>query len=133
MPMSADWYDGPTLLQLLESRLGDVNLENPIRDFEVHVMPIPEKSRPGGKPAVLLLKVDGTKVTGSFTNNAGELPLTGVVDGDNVSFTLNADKDGRSTKFNYSGKVSGDTIKFTVNREGGTAPPRTMTFKREPN
>jgi protein ImuB len=37
--------DRDLFLQLLESRLGDVGLENPIRDFEVHVMPVAEKTR----------------------------------------------------------------------------------------
>jgi protein ImuB len=37
--------DRDLFLTLLESRLGEINLENPIRDFEVQVVPVAEKTR----------------------------------------------------------------------------------------
>lgn len=37
--------DRDLFLTLLENRLSDLDLANPIRDFEVHVVPVPEKTR----------------------------------------------------------------------------------------
>lgn len=37
--------DRGLFLTLLEKRLGELNLENPVRDFEVHIAPLPEKPR----------------------------------------------------------------------------------------
>lgn len=37
--------DGELFLTLLENRLGEVSLENPIRDFEIHVQPENEQTR----------------------------------------------------------------------------------------
>ena len=38
----------------------------------------------------------------------------GRVDGDNISFSINANFQGNDVKLNYKGKVVGDHIKLTV-------------------
>ncbi|MEO8026910.1 MAG: hypothetical protein ABI823_10565 [Bryobacteraceae bacterium] len=92
---------------------------------------IPARANPNQRPPKLVLIVDGGKVTGSFTNGSGKLPLSGTVDGNNISFILEAAKDGRASRFKYEGGLSGDELKLTIQREGSDTPPRPITMKRE--
>jgi len=65
-------------------------------------------------------KVDGNKLTGSTSNQfMGETPTSeGKIDGDDLSFTVNASFNGNDVKLNYKGKVAGDEMKLTLEIAG---------------
>ena len=71
-------------------------------------------------------KVDGNKLTGSTSNQfMGETPISeGKVDGDNLSFTVNASFNGNDMKLNFKGKVAGDEMKLTLDIPGATSRSR---------
>jgi opacity protein-like surface antigen len=68
-----------------------------------------------------VFKVDGTKLTGSTTNQMmGEKPISeGKIDGDDLTFTVNADFNGNQIKLDYKGKVTGNEMKLTLTLPGG--------------
>ncbi|HTS60569.1 MAG TPA: hypothetical protein VMH28_01020 [Candidatus Acidoferrales bacterium] len=62
-----------------------------------------------------VFKVDGGKLTGTVTGQAGEAPIAdGKVEGDNVSFTVKRDTPNGELVLNYKGTISGDDMKMTV-------------------
>jgi hypothetical protein len=65
-------------------------------------------------------KADGDKLTGSTSNRfMGETAISdGKVDGDSISFTVNANFNGNDVKLNYKGKVSADELKLTLEIPG---------------
>ena len=73
-----------------------------------------------------VFKVDGAKVTGSTSNMMmGETPISdGKIEGDDVTFVVNANFNGNEFKLNYKGKVSGSEIKFVL-----SIPDRDRTFE----
>src|SRR5687768_115931 len=80
----------------------------------------------GNFETTFVFKTDGAKVTGSTSNQMmGETPIAdGKIDGDNLTFTVNANFNGNEIKLNYKGKVSGDEIKLTLE-----IPGRDRTFE----
>ena len=77
-------------------------------------------------------KVDGSKLTGETESQMiGKSDITdGKVDGDNISFTINASFQGNEMKLNYKGKVVGDQIKLSVEFPGGGGQAIEYTLKR---
>jgi len=74
-------------------------------------------------------KVDGDKLAGTVSGRQGDTPIAeGKVSGDTVTFVVNVDRGGETTKQTYAGKIAGDEIKFK--REGGQGQPREFTAKR---
>lgn len=75
-------------------------------------------------------KVDGNKLTGDTESQMmGKAEITdGKIDGDNISFTINANFQGNEMKLNYKGKVSGDTIKLSVEFGGGGGGGQTVEY-----
>jgi antitoxin component YwqK of YwqJK toxin-antitoxin module len=65
-------------------------------------------------------KADGAKLTGSTSNQfmSDTAISDGKVDGDNISFTVNANFNGNEIKLNYKGKVSADELKLTLEIPG---------------
>jgi len=65
-------------------------------------------------------KVDGNKLIGSTSNQfVGETPISdGKVDGDSLSFTVNASFNGNDVTLNYKVKVAGDEMKLTLEIAG---------------
>jgi len=65
-------------------------------------------------------KVDGTKLTGETESQMiGKSTITeGKVEGDKISFTINANFQGNEMKLAYAGTISGDTIKLQVDFAG---------------
>jgi|ERR1043166_2145413 hypothetical protein len=62
--------------------------------------------------SVLKLKQEGTKLTGKYTNQFGDSEiLDGKLEGENLSFRVERERDGNKFVIKYSGKLSGDTIK----------------------
>jgi len=76
-------------------------------------------------------KADGEKLTGSTSNQfMGETAISeGRIDGDNISFTVNASFNGNDLKLNFKGKLAADELKLTLEIPGRDAPIE-MTAKR---
>jgi antitoxin component YwqK of YwqJK toxin-antitoxin module len=74
----------------------------------------------GALETTFKFKVDGNKLTGSTSNEfMGEAPISdGKVDGDSLSFTVNASFNGNDVKLNYKGTVAGDEMKLTLEIPG---------------
>lgn len=73
-----------------------------------------------------VFKVEGSKVTGSTSNMMmGETPISdGKIDGDDLTFVVNASFNGNDFKLNYKGKVNGNEIKIVL-----TLPQGDRTFE----
>ena len=72
----------------------------------------------GAGSPTFVLKQDGEKLSGTYSGQLGEAPVTGTVKGDDVEISFEAAPTGEKLTIKYSGKVSGDTI------EGKVGPPR---------
>ncbi len=68
-----------------------------------------------------LFKVDGTKLTGETESQMmGKSTITdGKVDGDTVTFTIDVKFQDNDMKLNYKGVVNGEQIRFTVEIPNG--------------
>ena len=83
-----------------------------------------------------VFKSDGEKLTGTLTNQMGEVAISdGSIKGDAVSFKVVREFNGNKFTLKYIGKLAGDEIKLTRTFEGegpgGQAPPPTdFTVKR---
>lgn len=63
----------------------------------------------------LKLKQDGDKLTGVTVRNENETQIQdGKIAGDEITFKVIRDRDGRKVTAKYKGKVSGDTVKGKV-------------------
>ena len=67
-------------------------------------------------------KVDGKKLTGETSSQMmGKSVINdGVIDGDNISFTITGNLQGNEMKLTYKGKVEGNTIKLSSDANGNT-------------
>jgi hypothetical protein len=89
-------------------------------------------SRQGGTTTTTLtFKVDSGKLTGTMSNQMGDMEITnGKVDGDNISFDVVREFNDNKITLTYTGKAQADgTVKFTRTMSGmpggggGQAPP----------
>jgi len=72
-------------------------------------------STPGGAQGLkLILKVDGEKLTGTAKRSRGDVPITGTIKGDDISFAYTVEYNGNAMTISFSGKVKGDTMSGTV-------------------
>jgi hypothetical protein len=63
----------------------------------------------------LKLKQDGDKLTGAAARNENETQIQdGKIEGDEITFKVIRDRDGRKVTAKYKGKITGDTIKGKV-------------------
>jgi hypothetical protein len=63
----------------------------------------------------LKLKQDGDKLTGATVRNENETQIQdGTISGDEITFTVVRDRDGRKVTAKYKGKITGDTVKGKV-------------------
>ena len=70
---------------------------------------------PGGPlPLGLIFKVDGEKLTGTAKRSRGNVPLTGTIKGDDITFSYTIEYNGNSVTLTFSGKVKGDSMGGTV-------------------
>jgi hypothetical protein len=81
-----------------------------------------------GTPTVTL-KQDGEKLTGQYSGQLGEAPLSGALKGTAITFQFDVDVQGTSLRVVYSGTVEGDSIKGTVSL--GEAGEGTFTGSRK--
>ncbi len=66
-----------------------------------------------GTPTVML-KQDGEKLSGQYSGQLGEAPLTGTIKGADITFSFTVTVEGNSGSVIYTGKVDKDTMKGTV-------------------
>jgi hypothetical protein len=70
---------------------------------------------PGGpQPLTLLFKVDGEKITGTAKRSRGDVPISGTIKGDDISFAYSIDYNGNPVTITFTGKVKGDTMGGSV-------------------
>lgn len=70
---------------------------------------------PGGpQPLKLILKVDGEKLTGTAKRSRGDVPLTGTIKGEDITFSYTIEYNGNSLTLTFAGKVKGDSMGGTV-------------------
>ncbi len=75
---------------------------------------VPMKNGPTFEPTIKLTQTGGA-VVGTYTGEQGDTPLNdALVMGDEFTFEVNRQKDGKSYKLRYQGKVDGDTLKGDV-------------------
>ncbi len=78
------------------------------------------EGRQGTQENTFILKVDGTKLTGTMSTARGENEISeGKVEGDEISFVIIRSFGENEMKILYKGTVSGDEIKFTREFQGG--------------
>ena len=93
----------------------------------------------GSMDITFVFKADGEKLTGTLTNQMGEVAIQeGTIKGDAVSFKVVREFNGNKFTLKYTGKLAGDELKLTRTFEGevpgGQAPPPTdFTVKRAAN
>jgi hypothetical protein len=77
----------------------------------------------------LTLKSNGNQLTGTLARPNGSANITeGMISGNNVSFKVVRDRDGKSVTQQYKGTISGGDLKMTITgRRGGT---RDVAFKK---
>jgi hypothetical protein len=64
---------------------------------------------------ILKLKQEGDKLTGAVARADNETAIQdGKISGDEISFIVKRDRDGRTVTAKYKGKVTGDTVKGKV-------------------
>jgi opacity protein-like surface antigen len=77
-------------------------------------------------------KQDGQKLTGIVTGPTDPIPIQeGKVEGDKISFWLQADMGGNVVKFTTTGTIKGDEITLTTTNDAGMDLGGAMTLKRQ--
>jgi hypothetical protein len=75
---------------------------------------VPVKNGPTFEPTVNLTQTGGA-VKGTYTGEQGETPVAdGIVLGDELTFEVSKQKDGKNYKLRYQAKVEGDKLKGAV-------------------
>jgi hypothetical protein len=69
----------------------------------------------GNAEQTIVLKQDGSKITGTFKGPRQSGPLEGTVDGNNISFHV-----ATRVPLDYKGTIDGDTMKGTLTGRGKT-------------
>ena len=70
---------------------------------------------PGGaRTFKLVFSVDGEKLTGTAKRSNGDVPLTGTIKGEDISFNYTISYNGNAVTLTFTGKVKGDAMSGTV-------------------
>jgi hypothetical protein len=78
------------------------------------------QGRNGTTTTTMNFKVDGSTLTGTISNQAGDNEIAdGKIDGNNISFTVSRTMNGNTFKQNYKGVLDGDVIHFTLTTDMG--------------
>ncbi len=74
---------------------------------------------PGGaRPLNLVLKVDGTKLSGTVRRETGDLPIVGQVKGDSVTFSYTITYNEHALDMSFAAKISADAMNGVVDFGG---------------
>jgi hypothetical protein len=76
------------------------------------------QSRGGSQRATIQIQQDGPKLSGTFQGPRASSSLTGSVDGNNVSFSVQM-QGRRSVKLAFTGTIHGDKMSGTLQPQGG--------------
>ena len=68
----------------------------------------------GSGTPTMTFKQEGEKLTGHYSGQLGEAPLTGTVKGNDIEFAIDVDVQGTAFHIVYSGKAEKDSMKGTV-------------------
>lgn len=73
----------------------------------------------GSGSPTFVFKQDGSKLTGTYTGQFGEAPLTGAIQGGKVEFSIEVAPAGEKLTVTYTGTLDGErAMKGTVNFAG---------------
>jgi len=84
----------------------------------------------GSGTPTMTFKQEGEKLTGQYSGQLGEAPLTGTVKGNAIEFTFDITVEGTAAHIVYAGTVDKDTIKGTA--RFGEFGEGTFTAKKKP-
>jgi hypothetical protein len=83
----------------------------------------------GSGTPTMTFKQEGERLTGQYSGQLGELPLTGTVKESKITFQFDVAVEGVNLTIVYSGTVDKDSMKGTVSL--GQAGEGTFTAKRK--
>ena len=83
----------------------------------------------GSGTPTMTFKQEGEKLTGQYSGQLGELPLTGTVTDSKITFQFDVSVEGTNLTIVYSGTVEKESMKGTVSL--GAAGEGTFTAKRK--
>jgi hypothetical protein len=70
---------------------------------------------PGGpEDFTMFVAQAGAKLSGRFTSDVGEFPLTGAVDGNHVKIVWSFPEQGKLLEITFTGTIDGDSITGTA-------------------
>src|SRR4051794_28109754 len=72
----------------------------------------------GSGTPTFVLKQAGETITGTYSGQLGEAPVSGTIKGDDIEFSIKAAPQGETIVVKYKGKVTGNEIKGTVDLGG---------------
>jgi hypothetical protein len=67
---------------------------------------------------------EGPRLSGRLTNEAGEFPLRGRMEGSNFTITWSYPDAGKLVEITFTGKVEGDSLSGTAKFPNGSGPLR---------
>jgi hypothetical protein len=76
------------------------------------------QGREGSQQATVQIQQDGSKLNGTFQGSSGSSQLTGGVQGNNVSFSVQV-QGRRTITLGFTGRVDGDKMTGTLQPQGG--------------
>lgn len=68
----------------------------------------------GPQEFTMYVAQEGSRLSGRLTNEAGEFPLRGTLDGDSFTITWSLPDAGRIVEVAFTGKVDGDSMTGTA-------------------
>ena len=83
----------------------------------------------GSGTPTMTFKQDGEKLTGHYSGQLGEAPLSGTIKGNAIEFAIDVDVQGTAAHIVYSGTVDKDTMKGAVKL--GDLGEATFTAKKK--
>jgi hypothetical protein len=76
------------------------------------------QGRSGSQQATIQIQQDGAALSGTFQDSRGSTPLTGSVQGNNVSFSVQV-QGRRTMTLAFTGTINGDKMSGTLQPQGG--------------
>jgi hypothetical protein len=77
------------------------------------------KGRQGTQQSTLKLQQDGSKLTGTMEGSRGSAPLTGSIQGNEISFTVQFQGENRTFSLAFTGTADADKMSGTFQPQGG--------------